>query len=794
MHVYKQTSHASTSTCLQLSVMVWVTVFSVGLVLLPLAAMAAFPVPSVDCQSQPQASYPFCNPILSSQVRATDLVSRLTQEELIGQTSSIAPAISRLGINAYNWRSNCVHGWSKSGGPDWLGYTWTVFPAPIGLAATFDKGLILEAGQVTSTEGRALHNEVMAHYDGASQEASGVNCFSPNVNLFRDPRWGRAQETFGEDPYLLSVTSVAYTMGLQDGSTLGYIKVAACPKHYAVHSGPDQLRSVFTADVTLHDLYDTYLPAFKSQVIGAKAMQIMPAYSGLRCKSDPNGEPDAANPFLLQTVLREQFGVPNISVCSDNGGVEEVYTTHHYASSLEDAAALCMNASTDLDLGNDRVYPKYLPSALSEKLVTLDTIKNAVWRSFYLRIRVGDFDPIGYVPYQWINASQLNTPESQALNLKAALESIVLLKNSGDLPLQISRVKKLAVIGPNANSSAVLLSSYEGIPASITTIYEGIKNTGIEVEYASGCSSVQCSNKDEFDKVLAIVGDADYVIAVMGLDGSIEGEGHDRANTTCDSQHIDNLALPGCQTSLVEAVVAVNPKVILVLINGGPVSTPSLYNNSGVVGIIEAFYPGPTGGTAVANVLFGKYNPGGRLPFTVFNSTMDVPVATDYNMTTPPGRTYRYYTGKPLFSFGYGLSYTDFEYSQLVLSTSSVEVCSSLIVKVTIKNVGQVSGDEVIQIYVEPPKMSGKPFIPNVELVGFERVSLTPSANYTGEFELNAYLLSLVDEDGEHYVFPGQYTVVATGGVDNRLTAPFVIAGVVKNVKDCPGVPSCLAC
>ena len=768
-------------------------VFICAVLLLPFA-LAAFPVPSVDCQSQPQASYPFCNPKLSAEGRATDLVSRLTQDELVAQTSSIAAAISRLGINAYNWRSNCVHGWSKSGGPDWLGYTWTVFPAPIGLAATFDKNLILKAGQVTSTEGRALHNEVMSHYNGASQEASGLNCFSPNVNLLRDPRWGRAEETFGEDPYLISQTSAAYTRGIQEGSDPTYVKVAACPKHYAVHSGPDQLRSVFTANVSLHDLYDTYLAAFKSQVIGAKAMQIMPAYSGVRCKDDPDGAPDAANPFLLQTVLRGEFGVPNISVCSDNGGVEEVYSTHHFASSLEDAAALCMNASTDLDLGYDRVYTKYLPSAISDNLVKIDTIREAVWRSFYLRIRVGDFDPVSMVPYQLINASQLNTPESQALNLKAAHESIVLLKTSGQLPLNISAVKKLAVIGPNANASGVLISNYEGIPAFITTIYEGIKNTGVKVEYASGCSNVVCNNKNDFEKVLTIVGDADYVIAVMGLDGTMEGEGHDRRNTTCDSESVDNIALPGCQTALIEAVISVNPRVILVLLNGGPVSIPTLNANNGVMAVIEAFYPGPLGGTAVADVIFGKYNPGGKLPYTIYNSTEDVPVATDYNMTTPPGRTYRYYTGKPLFPFGYGLSYTSFMYSQLVLSASSIQVCGSINVKVSVQNVGGVQGDEVIQIYVEPPRISGKPFIPNTQLVGFERVGLAPSASHTGEYEVNAYLLSLVDEDGEHYVFPGQYTIVATGGVGDRLTASFAITGTVKNVKECPGAPACLAC
>ena len=771
----------------------FVVLFLLGASLHQLAS-ASFPVPSVDCQSPPQSSYPFCDPTRSPAARADDLVSRLTQEELIDQTFYIAPAISRLGINAYNWRSNCLHGWSLSGGPNWLGYTWTVFPAPVGLGATFDRDLIHKAGQVTSTEGRALHNEVMAHYNGASQEASGLNCYSPNVNLLRDPRWGRAQETYGEDPYLISVTSVAYTKGLQEGSDPAYVKVAACPKHYSVHSGPEQIRNSFTANVSMHDLYDTYLPAFKSQVVGAGALQMMPALSGVRCAREPDGAPDAANPFLLHSVLREEFGAPNISVVSDNDAIVQVYTMHHYASSYEQAGALCMNAGTDLDLGPDHVYPEYLPSALKDGTVQLDTIKRAVWRSFYLRIKVGDFDPVSKVPYQLINASQLNTPESQALNLRASRESIVLLKNSGHLPLQTSQVKKLAVIGPNANASTTLLSSYEGIPPSIVTIYEGIRNTHVQVDYAPGCKDVMCSDKSEFSKVLSIVAGADYVVAVMGLDSTIEREGYDRKNTTCEGEPVDNLALPGCQTALVEAVLSVNPQVILVLINGGPVSIPTLYDNSGVVGIIEGFYPGPLGGVAIADVLFGTYNPGGKMPHTVFNSTKDIPIATDYNMTTPPGRTYRYYTGKPLFSFGYGLSYTSFKYITMAIG-GDAKPCSPVSVNVTIQNTGSVTGDEVIQVYVEPPRVPGKPFIPNIQLLAFERVvNLAPSARYTAVFELNAYLVSLVDEDGERYVFLGEYGVMATGGLHDRLRSIFIKEGSAVNVKDCPGVPSCLAC
>ena len=755
-------------------------------------------VTSVNCKSLPQANYPYCDPLLSAKKRATDLVKRLTIVELINQTSSIAPAIPRLGINAYNWRSNCMHGWSKSGGPDWLGYTWTVFPAPINLGASFNKDLVLQTAQVTSTEGRALHNAIMAHFDGASQEASGLNCFSPNVNLLRDPRWGRAEETFGEDPYLISQLGHAYTVGIQEGSDRKYLKVAACPKHFAAHNGPEQLRNRFTVDVTMHDLYDTYLPAFKSVIVASKAAQIMPAYTGIRFLKQKDGAPAAANNYLLKTILRKEYGVPNISIVSDNGAVWEVFSTHHFAESKQAAVGLCMNATTDLDLGFDRMYPKHLPRALMEGLIKLSDVYDAVWRNFLLRIRVGDFDPVAMVPYQSIDVSQLNTPESQALNLKATHESIVLLKNSGDLPLTLGTIEKLAVIGPLANATQTLLSNFEGISAHITSILEGIENevTGsiINVGYAAGCADATCTNKTFFTSVLEVVKDTDFIIAVLGFDEKVEGEMHDRANTTCESVPVDNLALPGCQGALMEAVMAINSKVILVLVNGGPVSIPNLYTNRAVVGIIEAFYPGPLGGRAVADVLFGKYNPGGKMPYTVFSSSKDIPSTTNYDMTAPPGRTYRYFTGNPLIPFGYGLSYTEFEYVRLTLP-KVIGTCDSITVTASVLNSGNLGGDEVIQVYVRPPQLDKRPFIPKTQLLGFKRVHIQPTETQTEKFELNPYLLSLVDEDGKHYLFPGQYTVVVTGGLEEaRLTGQFTMKGSITNVNNCPGAPQCLAC
>ena len=617
------------------------------------------PVPSVDCQSKPQSDMPFCDTSKSFMERAVDLVSRMTTAEKIGQTSTNAPAIPRFGIKDYIWRSNCLHGWTANGGNWTSDLKWTVFPAPIGLGATFDVDLIMKVGQVTADEGRALHNEMLVSNNGSSTLAAGINCFSPNVNLLHDPRWGRAEETFGEDPYLLSIIGSAYTRGLQEGDNKKYMKVAASPKHYAVHSGPDNIRRSFVANVSLHDLYDTYLPAFKSQVMGAKAAQVMPAYSGVRCKYQRDGAPDAANTFLLKTVLREKFNSPNISICAD-GGVSDVYIGHKYVATAELAAAVCMNATNDLDLGHGNVYSKNLQQALDDKYVQEQEITDAVVRSFYLRMMLGDFDPPSMVPYQFINKNHLDTKENQALNLQAARESVVLLKNvKNSLPLDPMSIKNIAIVGPYGNDTLTPLSSYAGFPSEVVSLLEAIKQqlSGTTVNFEAGCSHPKCDDTSKFKDALDIVHSADVVVMVMGIDHSIAGEGHDRADTSCNGKSIDVLQLPGCQNEFIEQVTTLNSKVILVLMNGGPISlTNEVLGDDKVVAVIDSFYPGALGGTAIADVLFGNYNPGGRMPVTTFSSSNEIPPAEDYNMTTPPGRIYRYYTGIPQFHFGYGLS------------------------------------------------------------------------------------------------------------------------------------------
>ena len=764
--------------------------------------LTATAIPSVDCQSKPQSAMPFCNTSRSFMVRAQDLESRLSISEKIAQTSTNAPAIPRLGIKAYNWRSNCLHGWSKSGGQWTNDLSWTVFPAPIALAATFNKDLVYKIGQVTADEGRALHNTMLAAFNGTSTEAAGLNCFSPNVNLFRDYRWGRGQETFGEDPYLISQMGNAYTRGLQEGSDSKYLKIAACAKHFAVHSGPEESRLEFTVNVTIHDLYDTFLPGFKSQVMGAKVAQVMPAYSGLKCKYIPDGAPDAANSFLLKTVLREQFNAPNISVVSDNGAVGFVYSKMKYVPDEETAAAACINATTDLDLGHDEIYPTYLPKALDDGKVNLQTIRDAVVRNFYLRMRLGDFDPPSMVPYQSIDKSHLNTPQNQALNLQAARESIVLIKNAGSqLPLATKNIIEITVIGPNANSTQVLLSNYEGIPPKTVTVLEGIQNilkgTNAQVKYAPGCIDVKCEDMSKFEEALDLCKDNKLVVMVMGLDQTVESEGRDRGLTNCYGLNNDVLGLPGCQSILVERATVRSMRVILVIINGSPISMPDgIFYNSGIGAIIEAFYPGAQGGTAIADVLFGMYNPAGRMPISTLWGLYRTPVSTNYNMT---GRTYRNMDNNQQYQFGYGLSYSNFNYTNFTVSPTTISPCDSIQASVAVTNIGGPAGDEVIQLYVSPPRVKNKPF---VQLRSYDRVSLQPSQSHVATFELNPYLLSLVDEDGEHYIFPGEYLVLTGNQPDSwidefnsMLKAKLIITGSAPvKTSTCTSSPQCLAC
>ncbi|KAK8795612.1 hypothetical protein WA158_000269 [Blastocystis sp. Blastoise] len=756
-------------------------------VLICVLVLVVLASPSVDCQSKPQADYPYCNPELSIDERVDDLVDRMTLDEAIYQTWSVAPGIERLGMKAYNWRANCLHGWSASGGK-WYDLKWNAFPAPIGLGAMFDLPLTKKVAIVTGNEGRALHNILLEKNNGSILEATSLNCFSPNVNLFRDPRWGRGQETFGEDPYLIAMIGAAYTEGLQQKSGK-YYNVAACAKHYAVHSGPDNTRLSFVAKSTEHDLYDTYFPQFETQARCVNVLQMMPAYSGIETKESPERSPDAANKFLLQTTLRERWERPDINIISDNGGVEFTKTQQHYVDNFVDSAAICMNASTDLDLGNDKIYPKYLPDAVKQNKTKESTIRESVKRSMKLRMLVGDFDPKDKVEYQNWGYEHLNTQEYKDINLLSTQKSIVLSRNRvGVLPTDFKQYKQIGIVGNNADNGKAYLSNYEGIPDHIYTVKESMetycKENGLPAPlYAPGCIDSQCIRESYFPAVMEMAEKVDVVIAVMGLDMNIEGESHDRVMKTCKDQPTELLGLPGCQGDLVKQLHDMGKTVILVLVHGAPITVPNYADT-----VIDAFYPGQFGGQAIVDVITGKYNPAGRLPYTILKEDKNMLGFDDYDFVDLPGRTYKYYRGEIQFPFGHGLSYSTFNYNNMKISASTLKPCKSLTLSVTVHNNGPFDGDEVIQVYVSTPSASF--VVPIRQLYGFSRVFIKNGDDYTFEYTLDALLMSVVNDDGKRVVLPGDYSVYIGGGqpgYSSGISSQFSVEGSVPTLIDeCP--------
>ena len=560
--------------------------------------------------------------------------------------------------------------------------------------------------------------------------------------------------------------------------------------------------------MSLHDLFDTFLPSFESQAYSGNVAQIMTALSGTNTSYQPDGAPDTANTYLLQEVLRSELNCSNISTISDNGAVGQVFTAHHYVSSFEMAAAVCMNATTDLDLHRDHIYSEYLPKAVMHGLVSLSKIERAVWRSLHLRIKLGDFDPYNTVYYQQINDSHLNTIHNQALNLKAAQESIVLQKNYDSvLPLEPSKIRKITIVGPLANATDELLANYAGIPSSVTTIASALENypgtENIQFTHAPACIDVACENTTAFAEAATLARNSDYVIAIMGLNDLIEGEGHDRKPTYCEGQLIDELALPGCQEALITLLAQSKVTVILVLVNGGPITFKnfSIYIDSAVPVILEAFYPGSRGGEAIANVIFGKYNPAGRMPVTTVISSSDLRNTSDYRMSYKPGRTYRYFKEQTLIPFGFGLSYTKFAYSDIKLSSNSLELCDKINISVAVVNIGNRTGDEVVQVYLMPPSND---IYPIAELVGFTRIQdVMPSEKRYCSFIVSSYLLSLVHADGRRYIVPGKYKLSIGGkspgksfvADDNNIEVKFDISGEkLVPLNYCEHYEKCMVC
>lgn len=687
---------------------------------------------------------PFRNTALSVAERAADLVSRLSLTEKAAQLLHDAPAIPRLGLPAYNWWNECLHGVARAG-------TATVFPQAIGLAASFDVELMSEVARAISDEARAKHHAFLA--EGDTGHYKGLTYWSPNVNIFRDPRWGRGQETYGECPFLTGRLGVAFVKGLQ-GDDPTYLKLVATAKHFAVHSGPEALRHGFDAQVSQKDLFETYLPAFAALVREGGVESVMTAYNRV------NGEAASASPTLIGKILRQAWGFRG-HVVSDCWAIRDVHERHQLTPGPEESAAAALSAGCDLNCG---CTYEHLPAAVERGLVTEAAIDTSLTRLVSARLRLGMFDPPEQVPFASIPFSVVDSEEHRQLARRAARSSLVLLKNDGVLPLR-SELRSVAVIGPNADAPRVFWGNYCGTASRTVTPLEGIRSrlpASVQLFYAEGCKPqgtdlTSPAPHGNLTEAVLLAKRADVSVLVLGLTPEIEGEEGDANQSPAAGDKLD-LNLPGLQQQLLEAVVAVGKPVIVVLVSGSPLAVP--FADEHAAAVLQAFYPGEEGGSALADVLFGDVSPAGRLPVTFPRSIEDLPPFEDYAMR---GRTYRYASVPALYPFGYGLSYSRFDYSELELSRHELVASSDLELElsVLVTNAGAHASDEVVQLYVRDVEASC--IVPGYELRGVRRVHLAASASQRVRFELGAKALSLVNDAGERVLEPGRFQLFVGG-------------------------------
>ena len=832
--------------------------------------------------AQNAGKLPYMNPSLPVEARAADLVHRMTLEEKASQLVNHARAIPRLGVPAYDWWSEALHGVATNG--------TTEYPEPIGLAATFDAPGIHEMAGAIGIEGRIKHAQAVRA--GHSSTMEGLDFWAPNVNIFRDPRWGRGQETYGEDPFLTGRLAVGYVTGMQ-GTDPRYYQAISTPKHYAAHSGPEPTRHFADVDISKHDLEDTYLPAFRAAVVEGHAGSVMCSYNAV------NGTPACASEFLLQNILRGAWEFRGY-VVSDCGAVHDVYEGHHYRPSQPEASAISLQRGMDNEcitygeVTGDADYRPYI-DAVQQGYLSASTIDAALVRLFTARIKLGMFDPPSMVPYSRIDEKQLNSPAHRKLALRLAEESMVLLKNEGVLPLK--QAKRIAVVGPLADQTAVLLGNYNGTPTHTVSVLEGMKaefpkakityvpgsqflsnegnpvpasvfttsdgKPGLEAEYGSGgfmgakpaptASRVEpnvdlgpsglpaaAQGQPEFTvhwtgslnpaetgdyrlgmkangfarvaladrpvvmtygggtvvgrvhlekgqpvkldvmyeyksggnplaqliwarvndtpdpAAIAAAENADVVVAVVGITSGLEGEEMPVSEPGFEGGDRTNLKMPEPEEALVRAVAATGKPLVVVLMNGSSLAVN--WEKEHANAILESWYSGEEGGAAIARTLSGRNNPAGRLPVTFYTGVDQLPNFQDYSMKV---RTYRYFTGTPLWPFGYGLSYTSFKYSDLTLPKTPMNAGDPMKASVRVTNTGKLAGDEVVQLYLKFPDLPGAPIR---ALRGFKRIHLAPGASQTVKFALNRRDLSMVAEAGGIIVAQGRYTVSVGGG------------------------------
>ncbi|MBE3085624.1 MAG: glycoside hydrolase family 3 C-terminal domain-containing protein [Bacteroidetes bacterium] len=688
--------------------------------------------------------FPYQNPGLTVETRVSDMVDRMTLDEKISQMMNTAPAIDRLGIPAYDWWNECLHGVGRAG-------LATVFPQAIGLGATWDEDLIFKVSTTISDEARAKYHEFIKN--GSRKRYQGLTFWTPNINIFRDPRWGRGQETYGEDPFLTGRIGVQFIKGLQ-GDDPKYFKTIATVKHFVVHSGPEPERHSFDAVTDERDFRETYLPQFEMGIKEGKAYSVMCAYNRY------NGETCCGSDALLNGILRTEMGFDGY-VVSDCGAITDIYRGHKVVATAAEAAALGVRSGTDLECAS--VY-RNLKEAVNLNLITETEIDVAVKRLFIARFKLGMFDPPEMVEYSKIPFSVLDSEKNKALAKETALKSIVLLKNEKNLlPLKKS-IGTVAVIGPNSDQSFVLLGNYNGTPSDPITPLRGIKEelAGIsEVLYAQGCNWVadmpgQKTAEELKTEALDVAKKANVIIMCMGITPRLEGEEMKVSMDGFRGGDRTRIDLPDIQQELIKEIHAMGKPVVLVLLNGSALAIN--WEKDNIPAILETWYGGQAAGQAIADVIFGDYNPGGRLPVTFYKSVNDLPDFTDYKMEN---RTYRYFKGEPLYAFGYGLSYTTFKYSKFSVA-KAYNTGDTIKVSVNVKNTGKIEGDEVVQLYIS--NLSSSVPVPIRALKAFKRIHLLPGEVKTVSFSIAPEAFSVIDEQNKRVVKPGLFEFTIGGG------------------------------
>jgi beta-glucosidase len=697
---------------------------------------------------------------LSFAERAKDLVGRLTLEEKVGLMNHPAHAVPRLNIPAYNYWSEALHGVARNGRA-------TVFPQAIAMAATWDKDLIHQVATAISDEGRAKYHEALRR-NGYTAQYQGLNFWSPNVNIFRDPRWGRGQETWGEDPLLTGEMASVFVRGLQ-GDDPKYLKAAACAKHFAVHSGPEKDRHVFNAIVTKRELYDTYLPAFKKLVTEANVESVMGAYNRTL------DEVCCASKLLIEDILRNEWNFQGHFV-SDCGALSDFHLNHKVTKDAAETAALALRRGCDL--GCDHVFSE-IPEAIDRGLITEADVDRSLERTLLTRFKLGMFDPAEDVPFASITTDVVASEAHRQLAYRTATESVVLLKNKNNiLPIKPS-TKKIFVTGPTATSMEVLLGNYYGFNNQMITLLEGLTGRipeGMGMEYHSGA---MLKHAREIKNTWApqMAQSADFAIVCAGNSSFLEGE---EGESLLSPQNGDreSISLPQSQIDYIKELAIHGARIILVLTGGSPIALGEVEDM--VDAILFVWYPGMEGGRAVADVLFGDVSPSGKLPITFPRSLDQLPAFDDYSMND---RTYRYMTVEPLYPFGFGLSYSKFDYTELQLDKTILTLGDSLNVSLTLTNCGESDSAEVAQFYLSDIRAST--IVPLHHLIGFEHVMLKAGESRNLKFVITPEMMSFYNDDGKLTLEPGEFRLEVGGcspskrgqelGVPKPVTAVFVV-------------------